>query len=56
MDLCNWVHRAMREEWTVEIFDKEISTQNSALPGILRLLHIAMCCIERFLEKLPEMR
>ncbi|KAJ1434941.1 Serine-threonine/tyrosine-protein kinase, catalytic domain [Sesbania bispinosa] len=56
VDLCNWVHRAVREEWTAEIFDKEISTQKSALPGMLRLLQIAMRCIERFPEKRPEMR
>ncbi|CAJ1963497.1 unnamed protein product [Sphenostylis stenocarpa] len=56
VDLCSWVHRAVREEWTAEIFDKEISGQKSALPGMLRLLQIAMRCIERFPEKRPEMR
>ncbi|KAL5096435.1 hypothetical protein RYX36_000762 [Vicia faba] len=56
VDLCSWVHRAVREEWTAEIFDKEISCQKSALPGMLRLLQIAMRCIERFPEKRPEMK
>lgn len=56
MDLCSWVHRAVREEWTAEIFDKEICGQKSALPGMLRLLQIAMRCIERFPEKRPEMK
>ncbi|XP_047176128.1 probable inactive receptor kinase At2g26730 [Vigna umbellata] len=56
VDLCSWVHRAVREEWTAEIFDKEISGQKSALPGMLRLLQLAMRCIERFPEKRPEMR
>ncbi|KAK7246763.1 hypothetical protein RIF29_41633 [Crotalaria pallida] len=57
VDLCNWVHRAVREEWTAEIFDKEISDHNkTALPGMLRLLQIAMRCIERFPEKRPDMR
>ncbi|XP_061363251.1 pollen receptor-like kinase 4 [Gastrolobium bilobum] len=56
VDICSWVHRAVREEWTAEIFDKEISGQKSALPGMLRLLQIAMRCIERFPEKRPEMR
>ncbi|KAK7412129.1 hypothetical protein VNO78_03577 [Psophocarpus tetragonolobus] len=56
VDLCSWVHRAVREEWTAEIFDKEISGQKSALPGMLRLLQIAMRCIERLPEKRPEMR
>lgn len=56
VDLCSWVHRAVREEWTAEIFDKEISCQKSALPGMLRLLQVAMRCIERFPEKRPEMK
>lgn len=56
VDLCNWVHRAVREEWTAEIFDKEISCQKSALQGMLRLLQIAMRCIERLPEKRPAMR
>ncbi|WJX22020.1 hypothetical protein P8452_11372 [Trifolium repens] len=56
VDLCSWVNRAVREEWTAEIFDKEISCQKSALPGMLRLLQIAMRCIERFPEKRPEMK
>eukprot|EP00256_Glycine_max_P024366 XP_003547077.2 probable inactive receptor kinase At2g26730 [Glycine max] len=56
VDLCSWVHRAVREEWTAEIFDKEICGQKSALPGMLRLLQIAMRCIERFPEKRPEMK
>lgn len=56
VDLCNWVQRAVREEWTAEIFDKEITDHKSALPGMLRLLQIAMRCIERFPENRPDMR
>ncbi|KAI9103504.1 hypothetical protein K1719_023127 [Acacia pycnantha] len=55
-DLWNWVHRAVREEWTAEIFDKEISGQRGALPGMLRLLQIAMRCTDRFPENRPDMR
>lgn len=55
-DLCNWVNRAVREEWTAEIFDKDISVHRSALPGMLRLLQIAMRCTERFPENRPDMR
>ncbi|KAH1237582.1 putative inactive receptor kinase [Glycine max] len=46
----NWesLHKgAVREEWTAEIFDKEICGQKSALAGMLMLLQIAMRCIER---------
>ena len=51
------MHRAVREEWTAEIFDKEISSQRSvALPGMLRLLQIAMRCTDRYPENRPDMR
>lgn len=55
-DLCSWVRRAVMEEWTAEIFDKEISSQRSAHQGMLRLLQIAMRCIEKFPENRPDMR
>ncbi|CAN4108001.1 unnamed protein product [Withania somnifera] len=37
-DLCSWVHRAVREEWTAEIFDTEIAVQRSANSGMVKLL------------------
>ncbi|GLT98261.1 hypothetical protein SLE2022_157750 [Rubroshorea leprosula] len=33
VDLCGWVHRAVRVEWTTEILDLEIAVQRSATPG-----------------------
>ncbi|KAK5838143.1 hypothetical protein PVK06_006870 [Gossypium arboreum] len=55
VDLCSWVHRAVREEWTAEIFDIEISVQRSAAPGMLKLLQIAIRCCDKIPEKRPEM-
>ncbi|KAE8721796.1 Cationic peroxidase 2 precursor [Hibiscus syriacus] len=55
VDLCSWVHRAVREEWTAEIFDTEISVQRSATPGMLKLLQVAIRCCEKVPEKRPEM-
>ncbi|XP_019235542.1 PREDICTED: probable inactive receptor kinase At2g26730 [Nicotiana attenuata] len=54
-DLCSWVHRAVREEWTAEIFDTEIAVQRSANSGMLRLLQIAIRCCDKSPEKRPEM-
>lgn len=54
VDLCSWVHRAVREEWTAEIFDTEIASQRSAAKGMLSLLKIAMKCCEKSPEKRPE--
>ncbi|XP_016458891.2 pollen receptor-like kinase 4 [Nicotiana tabacum] len=53
-DLCSWVHRAVREEWTAEIFDTEIAVQRSANSGMLRLLQIAIRCCDKSPDKRPE--
>lgn len=55
MDLCSWVHRAVREEWTAEIFDPEISVQRSAAHRMLQLLQIAIRCCEKSPDKRPEL-
>ncbi|KAL9174582.1 hypothetical protein ABFS82_02G060800 [Erythranthe guttata] len=54
IDLCGWVNRAVREEWTAEIFDPEIAVQKDASKGMLRLLRVAMKCCENSPEKRPE--
>ncbi|KAJ8768220.1 hypothetical protein K2173_021160 [Erythroxylum novogranatense] len=56
VDLNNWVLRAVREEWTAEIFDTEISTQRRAVPEMLKLLQIAIRCCEELPDKRPEVR
>ncbi|KAH0767017.1 hypothetical protein KY285_002888 [Solanum tuberosum] len=53
-DLCSWVHRAVREEWTAEIFDTEIAVQRSANSGMLKLLQTAISCCDKSPEKRPE--
>ncbi|KAK4845122.1 hypothetical protein QYF36_001155 [Acer negundo] len=55
VDLSTWVHRAVREEWTAEIFDPEISKQRRACHGMLKLLQIALHCCDKSPEKRPEM-
>lgn len=55
VDLCTWVHRAVREEWTGEIFDSEITVQRNAYEGMLTLLQLALRCCEKSPEKRPEM-
>ncbi|PON63866.1 Tyrosine-protein kinase [Parasponia andersonii] len=56
VDLYSWVHKAVREEWTAEIFDGEIAVnRRSAVPGMLRLLEIAMHCVEKSPERRPDM-
>ncbi|KAK1308691.1 putative inactive receptor kinase [Acorus calamus] len=54
IELCGWVNRAVREEWTGEVFDVVIRAERGAMGGVLRLLNVALRC-ERVPEKRPEM-
>ncbi|KAL6269710.1 hypothetical protein ACE6H2_026621 [Prunus campanulata] len=57
IDLFSWVHRAVREEWTAEIFDMELTVRRTACSGgMLRLLQIAMRCCDPSPEKRPKMK
>lgn len=51
VDLSNWANRAVREEWTAEVFDVEVG----ATQGALNLLQIAFRCCNKIPEKRPEM-
>jgi serine/threonine protein kinase len=53
--LSSWIHRALREEWTAEVFDLELSMKRSATPGMVRLLQIALRCCDNVPEERPEM-
>ncbi|KAM1348525.1 hypothetical protein ACFX2F_002701 [Malus domestica] len=55
VDLCSWVHRAVREEWTAEIFDREITMHRRASSDMVRLLKTAMRCCDPSPEKRPGM-
>ncbi|XP_039173417.1 probable LRR receptor-like serine/threonine-protein kinase At4g31250 [Eucalyptus grandis] len=55
VDLCSWVHRAEREEWTAEIFDSEIRKQRRLADSMLELLQIAIRCCDESPDSRPEM-
>ena len=55
VDICSWVHRAVREEWTAEIFDHEICTRRRSCQGMLSLLQLAIRCCDKLPEKRPDM-
>ncbi|KAL8097503.1 putative inactive receptor kinase At2g26730 [Apium graveolens] len=54
IDLCNWVHRAVREEWTAEIFDPEVSSRRGAYNGMLGVLQMAIRCCDKLPDKRPS--
>ncbi|RRT63708.1 hypothetical protein B296_00004950 [Ensete ventricosum] len=54
-ELCHWVNRAVREEWTGEVFDAEFLVHKRATSGMIMLLKLALWCCEQSPEKRPEM-
>ncbi|KAK6261149.1 hypothetical protein QUC31_006965 [Theobroma cacao] len=44
-DLARWVHSVVREEWTVEVFDKDLILEGASEERMLNLLQIALKCI-----------
>ncbi|CAI9784739.1 unnamed protein product [Fraxinus pennsylvanica] len=45
-DLATWVNSVVREEWTGEVFDKDMNLGRHGEGQMLRLLKIGMCCCE----------
>ncbi|KAI3505599.1 hypothetical protein L1887_27732 [Cichorium endivia] len=45
-DLGTWVNSVVREEWTGEVFDKEMKDTKNGEGEMLKLLKIGMCCCE----------
>ncbi|XP_022855668.1 probable inactive receptor kinase At2g26730 [Olea europaea var. sylvestris] len=55
-DLGQWVNTAIREEWTVEVFDKTLVSEGASEERMVNLLHIALKCINPSPEERPCMR
>ncbi|WOG85751.1 hypothetical protein DCAR_0104944 [Daucus carota subsp. sativus] len=50
-DLASWVNSVVREEWTGEVFDKDMKGTANGQGEMLKLLKIGMCCCEWNVEK-----
>ncbi|KVH89862.1 Leucine-rich repeat-containing N-terminal, type 2 [Cynara cardunculus var. scolymus] len=50
-DLETWVNSVVREEWTGEVFDKEMKGTKNSEGEMLKLLKIGMCCCEWNIER-----
>ncbi|KAL2465267.1 putative inactive receptor kinase [Abeliophyllum distichum] len=55
-DLGLWVNSAIREEWTVEVFDKTLIAEGASEERMVNLLQIALKCINSSPEERPSMR
>ncbi|KAI3453953.1 hypothetical protein Pfo_010616 [Paulownia fortunei] len=55
-DLATWVNSVVREEWTGEVFDKDLNLARNGEGQMLRLLKIGMCCCEWNVERRWDLR
>lgn len=50
-DLAAWVNSVVREEWTAEVFDREMRGTRRGEGEMLKLLRIGLCCCEASSER-----
>lgn len=55
-DLAAWVDSAIREEWTVEVFEKSLVSEGANAERMVNLLQVALECITSSAEMRPSMR
>ncbi|KAK8951254.1 putative inactive receptor kinase RLK902 [Platanthera zijinensis] len=55
-NLAQWVHSVVREEWTVEVFDRSLlGDSDIAQESMVRLLQVALQCMDSSPEVRPSM-
>ncbi|RDX68871.1 putative inactive receptor kinase, partial [Mucuna pruriens] len=54
-DLVTWVNSVVREEWTVEVFDKSIISQGASEERMMSLLQVALRCVNPSPNDRPSM-
>ncbi|CAN1846100.1 Probable inactive receptor kinase At2g26730 [Linum perenne] len=54
-DLAQWVHSVVREEWTVEVFERCLTSEGANEERMVNLLQVAMKCISVNPNERPNM-
>ncbi|MED6108519.1 hypothetical protein PIB30_024699 [Stylosanthes scabra] len=54
-DLAKWVNSVVREEWTVEVFDKSLIREGASEERMMSLLQVALNCITSSPNDRPSM-
>ncbi|KAL8547478.1 hypothetical protein ACS0TY_006989 [Phlomoides rotata] len=55
-ELARWVNSAIREEWTVEVFDKALVSEGANEEKLVHLLQVALKCINASSDMRPSIR
>lgn len=55
IDLTEWVNSVVREEWTVEVFDRSLISECASEERMVSLLQVALRCVNRSPEARPSM-
>ncbi|PIN06348.1 Non-specific serine/threonine protein kinase [Handroanthus impetiginosus] len=56
LDLASRVLAVVREEWTVEVFDKNLLREGASEEKLVNLLQVAIRCVNESLEVRPSMK
>ncbi|KAJ9564108.1 hypothetical protein OSB04_000074 [Centaurea solstitialis] len=54
MDLAKWVVSVVKEEWTVEVFDRALIREGASEERMVNLLQIAIKCVDRSPDSRPS--
>ncbi|KAJ1431721.1 Protein kinase domain [Sesbania bispinosa] len=55
VDLPRWVRSVVREEWTAEVFDKELLRGQYVEEEMVQMLQIALACVAKVADNRPTM-
>ncbi|XP_073051241.1 probable inactive receptor kinase At2g26730 [Primulina eburnea] len=55
MDLASWVLAVVREEWTVEVFDKNLIREGASEERMVNMLQVAIKCVNKSAEARASM-
>ncbi|KAI3452404.1 hypothetical protein Pfo_009069 [Paulownia fortunei] len=56
LDLASWVLAVVREEWTVEVFDKNLIREGASEERMVNVLQVAIRCVKKSPEARPSMK
>ena len=54
-NLAQWVNSVVREEWTAKVFDKALTSEGVIEESMVRLLRVALKCIDSSADARPAM-